>query len=222
MQLLLCETSRTCTALWLRASLDNAVSRLFRISSLIAKATTRDKFARAEIKCNLAMYEPYDIGHINEKVKAASGKASAWLINRLGKANTKRRQFLAYSREHRKDLSNESAWKSAVAEKERYDPMIYKAPYQSLLEQSTCRSEDTKVSLAPTKASTVGKVDPNTFDYGLDDSRSYTTVATSIADGHGVSPLKVPDLDTYTTLGEHFECPLCYTIQRFNSKAAWR
>lgn len=222
LQLLDFETSKTCTTSWLHASLDNAVSRLFRISALIAKATTTDKFARAEIKYNLSMYEPYDIDHIREKVEAAKGLAPPWLISRLGKANTKRRHFLVYSREHREDLSNESAWMSAVSQKERYEP-IDKTPYfESLRELSSGRSEGTKISVAPTKASTVGQIDPDAFDYGADDAQSFTTVATSVVDGQAFSALNVPALEKYASPGAHFVCPLCHTMQRFNGQKGWR
>ncbi|KAM0715320.1 hypothetical protein Q7P37_008818 [Cladosporium fusiforme] len=222
MQLLGCETSKTCTASWLRASLDNAIGRLFRISSLIAKATTRDKFARAESKCSLRVFEPYDIDHIQEKVKAASGKASAWLINRMGKANTKRRQFLTYSQQHREELSKDSIWSNEEAEEEQCGSNGKSRCYEAHLERSTGLSEGTKISLAPTKASTVGQFDPGAFDYGLDDARSYTTVATSIVDGQAFTAMKVPGLEKFASPGEHFVCPLCQTVQRFNGQASWK
>jgi hypothetical protein len=51
MQLLGLQTLNSCTASWLSASLDDTLRRLFRLSSLIAKPSTRDKFAGAEVDC---------------------------------------------------------------------------------------------------------------------------------------------------------------------------
>jgi hypothetical protein len=168
------------------------------------------------------MYERFDVQHVREKVNHASGRANEGLVMRLGKANTSRRQFLAYSREHNAELSgidlyDDQSWDEGHTKREPNDTSEKRSIGQSVL-----RSEMTKQSAAPTKASTVGIVDPNAFDYGLDDARSCTTVATSIVDGKAFSGLKVPELAQYAKPGEHFICPLCQTIQRFNGQVAWR
>lgn len=209
LQLLGLQTSKSCMNSWLSASLDDTLRRLFNLSALITKSSTRDKFARAEVKCRLPMYEAYDVHHVHEKVIHAGGRASTALVTRLGKANTSRRQFIAYCREHVAELSNSSPGYNDLGDK--------KSDGQSVLQ-----SEGIEKSAAPTKASTLGYVDPNVFDYGLDDARSCTTVATSIADEKAFSGLKVPDLMQYTIPGEHFICPLCRTVQCFNGQQAWR
>jgi hypothetical protein len=69
LQMLGLQTSKNCTNSWLSASIDDSLRRLFHLSSLITKSTTRDKFARAESKCRLEMYESYDIQHIRTSVQ---------------------------------------------------------------------------------------------------------------------------------------------------------
>jgi hypothetical protein len=241
MQLLGFETSSTCTASWLLASLEAIVRRLFTISSMIAKSTTRDKFARAEVNCRLQIYEFYDIAHVREKLKKTRAdnhkeaeeeeenglktgvQANLWLADRLGKANTKRRQFLAYSRSHREALSktasNNTGFEKPDEDKESADIPV---PDKDSAGKSACFSEGIKSSIARTKASTIADMDPNSFDYGCDDARSCTTVATSIMDDQAFSGLKVPLLSHYSEVGEHFICPMCQTSQRFNGQAAWR
>jgi hypothetical protein len=239
MQLLGFETSSTCTASWLLASLEAIVRRLFTISSMIAKSTTRDKFARAEVNCRLQIYESYDIAHVREKLKKTradhqGGKeeeeengieigiqANLWLADRLGKANTKRRQFLAYSRSHREALSktasNNTGFEKPDEDKESADIPV---PDNGSVGKSACFSEGIKSSIARTKASTIADMDPNSFDYGCDDACN--TVATSMMDDQAFSDLKVPLLSHYSEVGEHFICPMCQTSQRFNGQAAWR
>jgi hypothetical protein len=222
MQLLGLQTSKKCTTSWLAASLDDTLRRLFHLSSLITKSSTRDKFVRAEVKCRLEMYERYDVQHVREKVKLASGRADEGLVKRLGKANTSRRQFIAYAREHNAELSGVDLYDDKSWDQGQTNRGPNGTSDKSSVGQSVLKSDMTKQSAAPTKASTVGLVDPNAFDYGLDDARSCTTVATSIVDGQAFSGLQVPELALYAKPGEPFICPLCQTVQRFNGQVAWR
>jgi hypothetical protein len=222
MQLLGLQTSNSCTTSWLSASLDDTLRRLFHLSALITKSSTRDKFARAELKCRLQVYETYDIQHVCEKVAHAGGQADTILVKRLGKANTSRRQFILYSHKHNAELSH-----ATQGEDDSPDQGLMKHGHNYVSDkrsngQSVIRSEKTKASDAPTKASTIGPVNPNTFDHGFEDAQSYTTVATSIADGRAFSGLKVTELTHYAKPGEHFLCPLCQTMQRFIGQSAWR
>lgn len=223
MQLLGLQTSTKCTISWLSASLDDTLRRLFHLSSLITKSSTRDKFARAEVKCKLQMYETYDVQHVHEKVRHAGGRAGDALIKRLGKANTNRRHFIKYSRSHATELGHEiEGHRSSLDEASThltYDEVGGDSRSDG---RSLGQSERTKRSEAPTKASTIGLIDPDAFDYGLDDAQSTTTVATSIVDGQAFSGLKVPDLTQYTIPGEHFICPICHTVQHFNGQMSWR
>jgi len=222
MQLLGLQTSKSCKTSWLSASLDDTLRRLFHLSALISKSSTRDKFARARLKCRLDMYEVHDIQHVREKVAYAGGRADTFVVERLGKANTSRRQFIAYSRKHAAELNH-------TAHGENYPldqgPIRHgnteasdKVPYV----QSVGPSEKTRKTDAQTKASTLGPINPNEFDYGLDDARSCTTIATSVVDGKAFSGLRVPELAQYAQAGVHFICPLCRTYQRFNGQTAWR
>ena len=222
MQLLGLRTSKKCTTSWLAASLDDTLRRLFHLSSLITKSSTRDRFVKAEAKCRLEMYEYYDIEHVREKVNGAKGQTNEKLVTRLGKANTSRRQFIAYSREHNAELSRFDLEDDKSSDQGHAKRGYHGTGGKSSVGQSVLHSEMTKQSAVPTKASTVGLVDPNAFDYGLDDGQSCTTVATSIVDGQAFSGLKVPELTRYAERGEHFICPLCQTVQRFNGQTAWR
>jgi hypothetical protein len=221
LQMLGLQTSKSCTNSWLSASIDDSLRRLFHLSSLITKSTTRDKFARAESKCRLEMYESYDIQHIREKVTRAGGKADEGLFKRMGKANTSRRQFIAYAREHNAELSHPSQDENTLLDHGLAGRKYGASCDKGSIGRSIMQSEITKQSAVPTKASTIGPVNPNAFDFGADDARSCTTVATSIVDGQAFSGLKVPELSRYAKPGEHFLCPLCQTLQRFNGQLAW-
>jgi hypothetical protein len=222
MQLLGLQTSKSCTTSWLSASMDDTLRRLFHLSALISKSSTRDKFARAALRCRLEMYEAYDVQHCREKVAHAGGRADAVLVKRLGKANTSRRQFIAYSRKHTAELNHTAQGEYHLPDQGLVEPGHVDASDKAPYGKSVGPSERTKVTDAQTKASTLGPINPDEFDYGLDDARSCTTVATSIVDGKAFSGLKVPELTQYTKPGVHFICPLCRTYQRFNGQTAWR
>jgi hypothetical protein len=222
MQLLGLQTSKSCTASWLSASLHDTLRRLFHLSALISKSSTRDKFARAGLKCRLDMYEAYDVQHVREKLAHAGGRADAVLVKRLGKANTSRRQFIAYSRKHAADLNHTAQEEGDLLNQGPMKHVHFAASDRSPHGQSVGQSEKTKKTDAQTKASTLGPIDPKEFDYGLDDARSCTTVATSVVDGKAFSGLRVPELSQYAKPGVHFICPLCRTYQRFNGQTAWR
>jgi hypothetical protein len=216
------QASKGCTSSWLLASVDDTLRRLFHLSALISKSSTRDRFARAELNCRLEIYEAHDVQHVREKVAYAGGRADVVLVKHLGKANTSRRQFITYSRKHAAELNQATQWGACLpdqglVELENNDA-LRKIPH----DQSVTQSEKTRKSAAPTKASTLGPINPNEFDYGLDDARSCTTVATSIVDGKAFSGLKVPELVQYAKPGVHFECPLCRKTQLFNGQIAWR
>lgn len=123
-----------------------------------------------------------------------------WLTEKLGKANTKRRQYIAYCEGHRAELEGDF-----TEREERTDTPGAAEP-----------------SLMPTKASTIdltGNV--GTDDY-FDDARSRTTVGTAITGAEDWTSLKVPLLSSYAEHGEHFKCPLCQTMQRFSGQSGWK
>jgi hypothetical protein len=222
LQLFGLQTSKGCTASWLSAAIDDALRRLFHLSSLITKSSTRDKFTRSGLKCRLEMYEPYDVQYVREKVGCAGGRAEDFLITRLGKANTSRRQFVRYSRQRYAELSLPEREEDIAMDRETVQGKHSNPSGKPSVKPATLRSGNLEQSLAPTKASTMGYVDPDEFDYGLDDAKSSTTIATSVVDGGSFSGLRVPELAHFAKPGEHLLCPLCHTIQRFNSQFTWR
>lgn len=201
LQLLGFKTSPSCKSTWMFVSVSEAIRRLFSISTLISKLTTRDRFARAEEKCKLQHYETFDVEHVREKLKQTPRLADRqWLGEKLGKANTKRRQYIAYCEGHRAEIAGDT-----------FELGDHVEPPGSA-----------KASLVPTKASTIGPPGNIGFDHGFDDTRSMTTVATSLAGAGNWTYLTVPDLSSYAEQGEHFKCPLCQTMQRFSGQIGWK
>lgn len=206
------ETTQTCCAL---EALRDAVSRLFGASKILSKSSTVDNYLEADAECNFLASATDDIGSIQQKVRAARGSAPSWLINRLGKANTKRRQFLAYSRTSYNGLDESAAERKLAPGK---SPAVSTERPGS----ATGSANGSKSQSGPTKSTITGDDDKNAFEEDVDDAQSYITEQTSLGDEELFIGLEVPSIDSFATIGKDFICPLCYAIQKFNKQSTWR
>lgn len=216
------ETSPECQEALLSASITDVVARLFRVSKLVVKSTTRDRHAKAETAHDDRLDDSFDILHVREKYGGRG--AEAWLVQRLGKAITKRRQYFLYCRKHRERLAQPSLHIAPSVETHELQPAFDRKPELPRLAtiQSTSQVATSKPSKIQTTASTLGPVDLDVVDDGFDDARSFSTAITSLCDDGGEHTLRLPKLIDVGTIGEEFECPYCYTVQKFNGERGWR
>jgi len=84
-------------------------------------------------------------------------------------------------------------------------------------------------TLAPTFASTVipaklesGETMLKLGEEADDDAQSQTSYATSMADDDSENLLSVMRLEEVAQPGQPFECPYCWTIQKFSRHHTWR
>jgi hypothetical protein len=95
------------------------IRSLLRISILIRKATPRDRFNKALQTTsgkNNPFLDQFDISHVAERYPKLKKNESKWLCERLGRAITKRRQFLRYSRQHRFRVAGATEWSEEFEE----------------------------------------------------------------------------------------------------------
>jgi hypothetical protein len=88
----------------LRLSVGDIITSLFKISMLVKKATKRDRYAKAASAKDDPFLAEFDIRHIADKYPKI--RAQPWLLERLGKAITQRRQFLRYCRNHKNRIAH--------------------------------------------------------------------------------------------------------------------
>jgi hypothetical protein len=77
------------------------ITCLYRLSITIQSPVSRDRLERME-RIDMSHFERFDIEHVGNKYHL--GEDSQYLIDRLGKANTKRRQLLKYDNEHHEKI----------------------------------------------------------------------------------------------------------------------
>jgi hypothetical protein len=184
------------------------ISDLFRLSIAIRKAPVTDEYAKAALR-----YPNFDRTtdsvHVQDKYPEAT--AETWLIDRLGLAITRRRQFLLYRKNHQQRLEEVHNLK---------------------------RGLDGKTLWSGTKASTHFPVSEeceiSAFEDGNTDfnDEHHARPMTEYADSsHGTdgatNKLRTPrlplnDNGIRAQYGETFECPYCHRLHVVADKTHWK
>lgn len=137
-------------------------------------------------------HEPYDIQHVEAKF----GGLAPYLINRLGRATSSRRQYLAYREKHCQKLSKG----------------IEKLGYEESKTEHTTNS--TEATPLPSTNQATG--------IGLSNDGDGTLSQTSYAPTQQDATLRTPRLPKQAYKGEPYECPLCFSLVTIYKKAAWK
>lgn len=207
------------------------VTSLLNLSTLLRKATVRDRYAKAAAAGkDYPFNHDLDIRHVKDLFPKVT--ATPWLASRLGKAITKRRQFLRYSLEHRERLAAQATFHSGSSE--RYEETETLGFGQLSLYQGTIAAPSIDVTsdcgptIAQTTATTVQPEAAANIDVrnlsalnDNDDAVSGNTSFASTASG-GPNDIKVPRLDTLSINNASFECPYCRGIVGFKHQATWK
>ena len=98
------ETPMTSELDELLSTIGSTNSSLMKLSTVIRNLPLRDDYLKAASRCKL---DPrWDIGYLKEKHGSAK-RSSDWLLERLGKSITRRRQYLIYRKDHHDKLAAE-------------------------------------------------------------------------------------------------------------------
>lgn len=201
-----------------------AITSLYMLSITIRNPTPRDRYAKA---ASLMPYEvSYDIGHVYEKYPHV--RSTPWLMDKVGRAITRRREFLRYREKHREKLATDirpidMGERNGQADTRRIASLS--AP-QTLTEGPVVRVEARSVShsqLASTKATTyVADLNDEALDTRSNAGRSETSYVTSIAEESSDSMRQIPDPPKESANSMPFECPYCYTILTVKNAKHWK
>ncbi|TVY53442.1 hypothetical protein LCER1_G003858 [Lachnellula cervina] len=200
------EIQDLCTAI------GNSNGSLMKLSILIRESSNRDDYLKAASRYSTWDPNSY-IGHVREKYGSAKG-SSDWLVERLGKAIVRRRQFLKYREEHHGKLTGD--WGEILDE---------------VAEEKGPEKTKPAITVASTKATTF-IVDGNIKKDGSDAGGSFgsqTSYEATEYEGDGAPtklivppPPKWAFPDVPFQYGEPFQCPFCYMEQEVKNKAVWK
>jgi hypothetical protein len=170
-------------------------------------------------RIDVTAYETFDVNHVREKHLFI--KDGEYLLERLGKANTKRRQFLKYNEKHHEKLvgrrpderaqTDDPNMESQAEGVKEYSIGFHEQDYMSEAPSSTMQ---TTVSTVYDQDLRLGTSDGDDFDSDnrSDTGFSQTSYASSSGSAMGsFSKLRVPPPPNEYD-GEPFECPHCFQI----------
>jgi hypothetical protein len=195
----------------LLSAIRSSNSSLMELSMIIRDSPLRDDYLKAASRYKL---DPvWDIGHVREKHGSAK-MSSDWLLERLGKSITQRRQYLIYRKEHHKKLSeNLDEDTEDIEGNEDENP------------------EETIAETKHTKATTVieRKYEPRKDGSEAGGSFGSETSYEATVVGEGAEHrLLVPQHPTMAfdsipfEYGNPFQCPYCYTEQIVKNRGKWK
>jgi hypothetical protein len=192
------------------STIETANGSLMKFSIVIRVSPGRDDYLKAA-----ARYPNYDssfllyyISHVRDKHGATMGDRE-WLIERMGKAITRRRQYLTYRKEHQGKLSRD--WGGGEDEDVR-------------------PGGNREHTVALTLATEYVEKKPGVEQDGRDGDGSFgsqtsheNTVVGEAAQKRTVPPPPAMAFEGIPfEYGEPFQCPYCYTEQVVSGKPAWK
>jgi hypothetical protein len=208
----------------LQRAIHDTITNLFKLSMIIRKPTPRGRYTASKDTQPLDVSS--DVAHVWQKFPHT--RDHGWLVERLGKANTRRREYFRYRREHRRKLTvAELPNPEDTRNVENDGEAAHERP--ELRESSTREGGGEQApTVTLTKATTFIDV-PRVHEKRPleEDNASLTSYATTTSDG-SLHALRVPDPhDVVGTgmefeYGDPFECPYCFTIQVVKDVHEWR
>jgi uncharacterized C2H2 Zn-finger protein len=176
---------------------------LMRLSLAIRNPAPHDQF-KLSTRIDVSHFETFDIDHVRGKFPSAPG----YLVLRLGRAISRRRQYLRYREDHRKRLE-QGLEHYALAEGRAMARTIV-APSEKI--------ESTVASSMPPAIKSSALVLNLDEDDCFEDTLSQTSYASSNNDPTRSRP---PALPKNGQDGEPFECPLCCRLTSVRQTNAW-
>jgi hypothetical protein len=170
--------------------ISNTIDCLLRISLVIQKPAPHDRFIKSG-RFDQSFRQPWDEQHVRDKFP----DIPEWLSERLGKANSRRRQFLEYRKAHHERIATVEVLNTA---RDTGDTGTEVSSLPTLAKQH-------QESWASTTPEVLGA------DNQSDTEISETSYAETVAGEHA---LLVPIMPEAAQGGAVFECPFCFMLIR--------
>jgi hypothetical protein len=202
--------------------INNTVTCLYNLSIAIANPAPRDRLEKCA-SIDVSYYYQHDIEHVSHKHPVAE----EYLLTRLGKANSKRRQLLQYYERHHKGVAEHLRMPAQANEPHTFDNLDSESLVYST--NQTVATTSTNVPVAGTMAVAIGRdVDEIASDVndGLEDepdfdTRSVTSYASSVGNPDRLRVPPPPNEDGAFE-GIPFECPYCFSLVKVEGQQSWK
>jgi hypothetical protein len=203
----------------------HVITCLYKFSITIQNPAPRDRLEKSS-SIPISHFEKFDIQHVFHKFP----DAQEYLVERLGKANTKRRQLLMYHELHHHKISGHY-------EEQIGDPLV-DSDLGGLAGRNTddvrvprvgntmsLNENSTPVQVAATIITRQTQTTVSTYiprDCSEADIHSQTSFASSIGSQRQTLWVPPPPKPEKAFAGEPFQCPYCYVIVSVPGPQAWK
>jgi hypothetical protein len=179
---------------------------LMRLAMAIRNPAPHDRF-KESAHIDVSYFESFDIDHVRGKFPMAQ----EYLVLRLGKAISRRRQYLRYREEHRNKYEQGLMLYLHVETADASHPIPQTVAPSEHIESTVASSLPLAIKSSATALELVE-------DDLYEDTLSQTSYASSAQDSARLRP---PPLPSAGQSGEPFECPLCFRFTSVRQLAAW-
>lgn len=195
------------------------VANLYKMSIVIRSSNLNDDRLLKMSKIDVSYYEPFDLQHVKNKFPLADEK----MVERLGRAISRRRQYLKYRESHNEKMSRPNdrikLSRLVVTETRETLKQARESPsneyFDPEIEHENVYAQKTISSGLSTSASTfVPPMLPTPLNLDIDvysETGSQTSYASSTT---GDKNLRVPSPPESSKHRQDFECQYCYKICR--------
>lgn len=197
------------------------ITCLYKLSIVIQNPASRDQLLRCA-KIEVAHYEYFDVAHASQKFPFAA----EYLVERLGKANTKRRQLFQYHEQHHDKLAlyiDAPIGPELYSQRDNLDGEVEADLNPAMKDERLTRGQVSIAKTVNTQTTVSTFVERSArAPGGSDDGRSQTSYATSVGD-ISYSKLRIPVPPTLAREfdGEPFECPYCFSMTAVENSRSW-
>ena len=202
-------------------SISSIIANLYKLSIVIRRGNLNGDRLLKSSKIDVAFYETFDITHVRNKFPLANNA----LVERLGKAISRRRQYLKYREQHHEKLSvprqNTFTAEQPVNQDRSLRFIETKASSRAQTSQhGTTISHSIGVSTTastyvPPKHQDVAEIDVDVYS----ESSSISSCQSSTI---GAERPRLPPIPQVSERSRDFECPYCYTICRLVGTEDWQ
>lgn len=143
---------------------------------------------RQALSIDKSHFEQHDVVHVQSKFPTAP----LYLVERLGRAISSRRQYLTYRESHHNKMAKG-------------------------IEKLGVEAPRTEFTANSTEATDIQRTDSLPMPDDDNETASVTSYATSVN-----ATVRMPNLPGEARKEEHYNCPLCYRLVSIHTTAAWK
>lgn len=208
----------------LALSVADIVTSLAKVSTLLQRATGRDRYLRARSAHGPSYLPEIDIRHIGDRFTKT--REQPWLQDRLGRAIVQRRQYLKYSQRHHDRISHEPSnqQQDLAGEVEGAKTVLQSQslPTTSVPDGTLAQTDASTYKMEMIDPVQIQSLDLEDTDENGGNAWEGKSLVSSKAEKAGDETLRVISLNDLSEDGEPFECPYCHGFVSFRKEHAWR